>query len=298
MLDIRQRAEAAVLWLLYHVLRILPLDLASGLGGGMARLLGPLLPLNRRAKRNLELALPGRRGEHDRIIRDMWENLGRAIGEYPHSLKFAQDARRLELAGTEPILAMRAAGQPMLFFSGHLGNWELTYPMMARLGIHGAGVFRAPNNPYLDWLFDRAAYPQIGMIAKGARGARKTIEVLNSGKSLAMFVDQKMNDGIEVPFFGHPAMTPPALASLALKFGCPVVPFRLVRLTGTHFRAEFGEPMRFENSGNRHADLLAVMSHVNRILESWIEEHPAQWLWVHHRWPKDFYEAGEERLTS
>jgi lauroyl/myristoyl acyltransferase len=32
-----------------------------------------------------------------------------------------------------------------------------------------------------------------------------------------------MNDGIPVPFFGHPAMTAPALAVLALRFDCDVV---------------------------------------------------------------------------
>ena len=287
MMDLLQRAEAALLWLVYHGLRAAPLDLASAIGGGLMRALGPLLPQSRRARRGLELALPGR--DHSRILRDMWENLGRMAGEYPHSLEFARDPARLELIGAEPVLAMRAAGQPMLFFSGHIGNWELTYPLMAQLDIPGAGVFRAPNNPHMSWLFDRAAYPQIGMIPKGAAGARKSIEVLKAGKSLAMFVDQKMNDGIDVPFFGHPAMTAPALASLALKFGYPVVPFRVVRIRGAYFRVEFGEPLRFAKSGDRAADLVSAMTRVNRILEAWISEYPAQWLWLHRRWAKELY---------
>ncbi|HMA52150.1 MAG TPA: lauroyl acyltransferase [Magnetospirillaceae bacterium] len=289
MMDLLQRAEAALLWVVYHGLLALPLDRASRFGGVLMRAIGPLLPQSRRARRSLELALPG--CDHRRILRDMWENLGRMAGEYPHSLEFARDPARMELVGAEPVLAMRAAGQPMLFFSGHIGNWELTYPLMARLDIHGAGVFRAPNNPHVSWLFDRAAYPHIGMIPKGAAGARKSIEVLNAGKSLAMFVDQKMNDGIEAPFFGRPAMTAPALASLALKFGYPVVPFRVVRTEGAYFRVEFGEPIHFQKSGDRAADLLAVMTRVNRILEGWISEYPAQWLWLHRRWGKELYRA-------
>jgi KDO2-lipid IV(A) lauroyltransferase len=287
MIDLLQRAEAVLLWLVYRGLHAIPLDLASGFGGRLLRALGPLLPQSRRALRGLELALPGH--DHGRILRDMWENLGRVAGEYAHSLDFVKNTDRMELVGADPVLAMRDAGQPMLFFSGHIGNWELTYPLMARLDIHGAGVFRAPNNPYLSWLFDRAAYPHIGMIPKGSAGARKSIEVLNSGKSLAMFVDQKMNDGIEVPFFGRPSMTAPALASLALKFGYPVVPFRVVRRKGAYFRVEFGEPMRFEKTNDRKADLLAVMTRVNQILEGWIRNQPAQWLWLHRRWPKELY---------
>ena len=34
-----------------------------------------------------------------------------------------------------------------------------------------------------------------------------------------MLVDQKLNDGIPVPFFGRPAMTAPALAQMALASG-------------------------------------------------------------------------------
>jgi len=289
MMDLLQRAEAALLWLVYHGFRCLPLDFASAFGGWFARLLGPLLPPNKRAERSLQLALPDRAADHAAIIRDMWENLGRMAGEYAHSLEFAKDMDRMELVGAEAVLALHAAGQPMLFFSGHIGNWELTYPLMARLDIPNTGVFRAPNNPYVDWLFDRVAYPHLGMIPKGAAGARKSIEVLKGGTSLTMFVDQKMNDGIEVPFFGRPAMTAPALASLALKFGYPVVPFRIVRTKGAHFRVEFMEPLHFEKTGDRNADLLAAMTQVNQILEGWINEYPAQWLWLHRRWPKELY---------
>ena len=289
MMDLLQRAEAVLLWLVYHGLRALPLDVASGLAGRLVRFLGPLLPPSKRARRNLELAWPGR--DHDRIIRDMWENLGRVAGEYPHSLEFVGDPVRMELTGTEAVHAIHASGSPMLFFSGHIGNWELTYPLMARLAIPGVGVFRAPNNPHLGWLFDRSGYPHLGMIPKGAAGARKSIEALKNGISLTMFVDQKMNDGIEVPFFGRPAMTAPALASLALKFGYPVVPFRVVRREGARFRIEFSEPLHFEKTGDRNADLAAAMTRVNQVLEGWISEYPAQWLWLHRRWPKELYRS-------
>ena len=290
MMDLLQRAEAALLWLVYHGLRLLPVDAASALGGRIAGFLGPLLPPSRRARRNLELALPGHRAEHGRIVRDMWVNLGRIAGEFPHTLCFKNEPERMELVGTDIIIARRDAGQPMLFFSAHLGNWELTYPLMDRLKVSGGGVFRAPNNPYLNWLFDRRAiYPDIELVPKGATGARKSIEVLKAGKSLAMLVDQKMNDGIEVPFFGRPAMTAPALASLALKFDYPVIPVRVVRTEGAHFRVEFQEPLQFTKSGDRNADLLAAMTQVNRVLEGWISEIPSQWLWLHRRWPKELY---------
>lgn len=283
-----QRAEAVLLWLFYHGIALLPLDTASALCGWIARSIGPYLPPSKRAKRNLELALPDT--DHDAIIRDMWENLGRLAGEYPHSVKFMRDPKLIELVGERYAKEIQEKNQPAIFFTGHLGNWELSFPLMARLGLKGSGVYRAPDNPYLDWLFDRRAiYPDLGTIPKGAAGARGSIEVLRKGRNLALLVDQKMNDGIEVPFFGRPAMTAPALATLALKYDTPVVPFRLIRLKGARFRAEFLEPIIFKPTDDRNADLLRVMTEVNRILEGWIRENPAQWLWLHRRWPKELY---------
>jgi KDO2-lipid IV(A) lauroyltransferase len=138
------------------------------------------------------------------------------------------------------------------------------------------------------WLFEsRVRTSNIELIPKGPSGARQTIKLLSRGELVAMFVDQKMNDGIEVPFFGRPAMTAPALASLALKYDRPVIPFRIIRLKGAHFRAEVLAPFRFEASDDRNEDVMRAMTHVNQLLEGWIRQYPEQWLWLHRRWPKE-----------
>jgi KDO2-lipid IV(A) lauroyltransferase len=100
-----------------------------------------------------------------------------------------------------------------------------------------------------------------------------------------MLIDQKMNDGIAVPFFGRPVMTAPALALLALRFDCMVVPVRIVRLKGARFRMIAEPPLELPKSGNAKADQLALMTKVNEIVEGWIREKPEQWLWLHRRWP-------------
>ena len=100
-----------------------------------------------------------------------------------------------------------------------------------------------------------------------------------------MLVDQKLNDGIAVPFFGRDAMTAPALAQLALKYRCPVVPARLERLDGARFRLTFQPPMELPDTGDREADVFETMRRVNAIFEDWIRARPEQWLWLHRRWP-------------
>ena len=102
---------------------------------------------------------------------------------------------------------------------------------------------------------------------------------------LTLLVDQKLNDGIPVPFFGRTAMTAPALALLALHFDCAVLPARVERAVGAHFRLTIEPPLPLPRSGQRAADVAALMAAVNRTLETWIRERPEQWFWVHSRWP-------------
>ena len=122
------------------------------------------------------------------------------------------------------------------------------------------------------------------LIPKGAVAARRAVAALRRGAHVSLLADQKLNDGIAVPFFGRPAMTAPALALLALRFDCAVLPARVERLEGAHFRLTLYPPLDLPRTGNRDADVAALMRSVNATLEGWVRERPEQWFWVHSRW--------------
>ena len=102
-----------------------------------------------------------------------------------------------------------------------------------------------------------------------------------------MLVDQKMNDGILAQLFGMPAMSPSALAGLALRFNCPVVPAVCRRLGPARFVMRVEAPLQVPASGDRARDVAVMTQAVNDRFEVWIREQPDQWLWLHRRWPKD-----------
>src|SRR5438128_2393640 len=78
------RIEACGAALFFAAMRALPIDAASALGGMLARRIGPRLGVSNRARRNLRMALPALQpAEIERIVRDMWDNLGRVAAEYP-----------------------------------------------------------------------------------------------------------------------------------------------------------------------------------------------------------------------
>ena len=132
----------------------------------------------------------------------------------------------------------------------------------------------------------RGRYITENAIAKGASGAREMVRRVRDGGYTAMLVDQKMNDGIAVPFFGRDAMTAPALAQLAFKYDLPVWPVRTERLAGCRFRVTIFPKLELPRSDDMSSDVAETMHMVNTLLESWIRERPGQWLWLHNRWPK------------
>ncbi len=280
------RLEAVAARALYTVLGAVPVDAASALAGGLTRLIGPRLGVSRVARRNLARAFPEKSdAEIESIVAEAWENLGRVAGEFPHLGELVHG--RVEVAGIEHLHAVRDDGLPALFVSAHCGNWELPGTVAYNEGLPVTLVYRAANNPWIEDLFRRGRGPAAagGQIAKGADGARQIMKALKAGAHIGMLVDQKMNDGIAVPFFGRDAMTAPAVGRFAAKFACPVVPLRVERLRGAHFRVTFYPPMDHAPSGDPQADTLDLMTRINAMIESWIRERPGQWLWMHRRWP-------------
>jgi len=285
--------EAALLGRAVRALQWLSPEATSNLGGALARKLGPWLPISRVADDNLRRALP----ELDataraRVIRGVWDNLGRTAAELPHLASFRRtDAGPgWEIEGEAHVERLRDSGGQALFFSGHFGNWELILPVAASLGLPVAGVYRTASNAAVNQLIQSLRQKALGhgvvMFPKGALGARAALLHLRDGGSLGLLVDQKMNDGIAVPFFGRDAMTAPALAQFARHFSVPILPVRVVRLGPARFRLVCDPPLQVTLTGDRTADLYEITLAVNQTLERWIRADPTAWLWLHRRWPK------------
>ena len=285
----RHRLEAIGVRALFALFGALPVDAASAVGGWLARTIGPRLGASKRAVLNLRRAMP----ELDEtriaeIVFGMWENLGRVVGEYPHLDKFRvyEKGGRVEALNTESVDPLLAAGKRLIFISAHFGNWEMAGLAVTQKGLDVTQIYRPANNPLVDALIQESrAIVGSEPVPKGSVAARRSIEALRQGRHLALLVDQKMNDGIPVPFFGRDAMTAPAVAQLAIRFDAAIIPARVERTRGANFRLTVFPPIEMPQTGDRHADARETMRRVNAVLESWIRERPEQWFWLHRRWP-------------
>lgn len=266
---------------------------SSNLGGGLARRIGPHLGVSRVAERNLRQALPALdAAARARVIRGVWDNLGRTVAELPHLASFRRTSTGpgWEITGERHLDPARRPGGQAVFFSGHFGNWEMVLPIAAALGVPVAGFYRAASNGRIDAVIQElrqaALGAEVAMFAKGAGGARRAMSHLRAGGSVGLLVDQKMNDGIAVPFFGRDAMTATALAQLSLRFATPILPVRVERLGPGRFRMVCEPALVVAPAGSRAGDVRAIATAMNATLERWIRADPAAWLWLHRRWPK------------
>jgi KDO2-lipid IV(A) lauroyltransferase len=280
---IRYRLEAAAARTMLAVLGLFSVDTVSAFGAWLGRSVGPLTRAHKIAARNIERSLPELDAPaRESVLRGAWENFGRTMMEYAVIPKLED---RVVIEGHEELAALARAGKPALLMTGHLGNWELIFDALRFHTKPITAVYRKANNPLVDEMIAEVRLRGVaGLAPKGPAGARIVLSDLKQGGHVVMLVDQKLSSGIDVPFFGRPAATAPAIASFALRLECPVFPIRVIRLGGARFKVSIEKPWRFTPTDDHDADVLNALKQINGKLEDWIRERPDQWLWMHRRW--------------
>ena len=270
----------------YFISRIIGLNLSSYLGGILVWSYGLFSKRNLIGIKNLNLAFPKKSNlEKKKILKKMWYHFGRVIGEYPHLHKIKiYKNRNLKIIGINNLLDPLKKDKNCIYFSAHIGNWELSSHPLTQNGFKINFVYRALNNKFADDLLKKIRFKYgVKLIKKGAEGAKECIKALKNKENLGMLIDQKMNDGLPVNFFNKVAMTAPAIAKFALKFRCQIVPALCIREKGIKYKIEYFKPIQYsflKKLGSEEK----IMLYLNKIIEKWIIEHPEQWIWVHDRW--------------
>lgn len=266
--------------------KLLPVRAASALGGCLGSGLYYIMKQRNEIGRvNLGFAFPQKtEAEREKILKAMWRHWGKVYSELPHAAFLYQQARK---KGLEYLKEQARLHQGCFVCSGHFGNFEISAATDLFDNYCLNPVYRAANNPWLDKiLFQRRKGI---LIPKGVQGAKKMLNVLKSGNAVVLLCDQKLREGISVPFFNKPAQTASAVASISLKMNFPIYMARCVRGNDGVFDIDI-YPLPPVSSSDRSAAVYETMLHINREFEKWISEKPEQWLWIHRRFNKSEYQ--------
>lgn len=274
-------------------LKVFPADTAINITEKFGRTLGMLVPRTKLARRNLQLAFPEKsKQEIETILRDMWGNLSRTAAEYAYLDKIFDfddenpENGRFEVHGIEHFAELKHHDGPAICFTAHTGNWEILPVGSAAYGVEIIALFRPPNNRYIAERVLAARQTSSGHLVPSKVGASWALaRVMQEGGKVGMLVDQYYhNKGVEVEFFGRTTKANPLLAKLVRQIDCPIFPARCIRLENGRFRLEVQPKVEVPKTQDGKVDIPALTQNIQSIVESWVREYPAQWLWLHRRW--------------
>lgn len=289
--------------ILLSLFALLPLPLASALGGCLMQLIGPLTKRHTIARKNLALIFPDKPANwHAQTLAGMWNHMGRVLAELPalKSGKLLSSKRRLgssesmqsnpEMSAYPEITVVGAEhikpNSQAIYVSAHLGQWEMLVPVAKALGVRQiTALYRHINNARLDELllsYRRPAHDKL--IRKKGDNAFALVKALKSGDNLALLIDQRLAKGEPWPFLGIPAPTNMAAIKLSIKTGVPIVPAFVLREHKTTFKGHVCEPIYPPDQGSEEQKTQIMAKQLFDTFEQYIRAYPQQYMWTHNRW--------------
>ena len=299
----RRRLEYAAVLALRAAVRALPRRASLGVGAALGRLFYRVHGRRRElALANLRGAFPARtEGELRAILRSTFEHFGRHVVELLNfdAMSTGEMTRLVEVEGGARVEQALARGRGVVFYSGHIGYWELQVMVHAVLFAPVVMVARTLDNPLLDRLLGRIR-ARGGTRVLPRRGAvRGLLRALLDRAPVALMIDQHMQDrsAVTVAFFGRPAVTTSVIAALALRTGAPVIPVFALPLPGGRYRLVYEAPVEPPPAGDPDR-IRTYTQRCTDVLEQYVRRHPDLWLWMHRRWRPGAAAATEETAAA
>lgn len=264
-------------------LRLLPYRWRVPLAGWVvARIVAPLAGYSRRIRENLAKVRPDLpASEVRRLMRAVPDNVGRTLAEMYSGPEFIDRIRAIPLTGPgAPALeAAHRENRPVILATGHFGNYDVARAALIARGYRVGALYKPMSNP----LFNEHYLKTISTIGtplfpRGSRGLAEMVKFLKSGGMLGLVMDQHMNHGAPLTFFGETAFTATSAADLALRYGAEVIPvYGLRQDNGLDFEIIVEAPIP-------SSDPESMTQAINDSLEALVRAHMDQWFWIHRRW--------------
>ena len=269
---------------LFRLLGRLPLCLLHGLGtlfGWVAYLASPTY--RRHTRENLALAYAP--AEAAAILPAAVAQAGRGVLELPYLWtrpKAEVVGLVTQVTGWELIEAAWQRGDGILFFTPHLGCFEITAQYVAaREPI--TVLYRKPKQAWLQPLIESGrGSANFHLAPADLSGVRLLLKALKRHEAVGMLPDQVpgMGEGQWADFFGRPAYTMTLGARLSETARTTVLMAFAERLpAGRGYLLRFSVPTQVID-GSLEARTLAI----NRALQDLIRSCPQQYLWGYNRY--------------
>jgi len=245
----------------------------------------------RRACQALAMAFPElSEAEVNRIAERAFEHFIQLVVEMVFSTRLIHPdswSQRIVLDDSlQPGIEMFNAGEPAVFVTGHVGNWEVLGNILATLGYPMQAVARPLDNPMInDWVLTLREMRGMRIITKW-KATDRLVAALERGESLGFIADQNAGArGLFVPFFNRLASTYKSIALLAVTRRVPVVCGYAYRIAHSYrYRFSLTDIIHPHEWDEREDPIFYVTARYMHAIEQMVRHCPHQYLWMHRRW--------------
>lgn len=203
-------------------------------------------------------------------------------------------ARVTEVHGWDVVEEARASGVPLLFFTPHIGCFEMAGQYIAtHLPI--TVLYREPKNPRLAPLYSLGR--NRGMMSAApadTSGVRKMLKALKQKQAVGILPDQvpQHGEGVWLPFFGRPAYTMTLAARFSEVRDAATFFVYVTRENGGRYRFYVQPTPPLEGDEANRALI------INREIEKIILQRPDQYFWSYNRYKAPHAAAAAARQVS
>jgi len=223
------------------------------------------------------------------LVRQVYAHFCRLLIEIihmPRRLHTHNWKRYVNLAGVKILVDHLLSDRPLMFVTGHFGNWEMGGYVLGLLGLKTHAVARPLDNPYLDD-FLRQFRERTGQKLLAKKGDFDQMQaILAKGGVIGTLGDQDAGQrGLFVDFFNRPASTHKAIALLALEFKVPLLVVHNRRTGGPlEYEVRLEDVVLPEEYAAAPDAVRAITQRFTLALERGIRLAPEQYFWLHRRW--------------
>jgi KDO2-lipid IV(A) lauroyltransferase len=189
----------------------------------------------------------------------------------------AEIQRRVRVEGWKLLEDASSSGKGVIMIGSHLGNVDVVGQIMA---ARGYGVTVPVERMRPEALFRRTQRlrQRLGIrTVEASSASRELLRALDEKRVVALLADRNLSDsGLEVVFFGKPAIVSRGPAWLVSRTDAPV-------LVGTGLRRPDGTfdglitELHVQRTGDRRADERINAHLIMRAIEARVADHPEQW---------------------
>ena len=208
------------------------------------------------------------------MARRAFRNYGRMLADFVlmGSMEPAEIESQNTYDGREHIDKALAAGRGAIMAVPHMGSWDVAGSLAGVLGYPIYAVAAGFPGSLEDAVVTTRQRFGLRVIPLGRSAVRQLLAALKANSVVALLCDLPHGPGIEVEFFGRPAVVPGGPASLALKTGARLIPACQWRTGPGRYHVHMDSPLDLGED-----DVRGVMQRVVRRFEDFVSERPDQW---------------------